>query len=103
MFELDEVKNKSGNFSKKANETLVFLKESDCKYDSWRDWISLMIIKDHKNKQRKQFSSDHKNLTAKFSEITSSGLITIKMSDTIHKPCFLENKNSSLKRLLKES
>ena len=36
----------------KANQTYVPVKESDCKYDTWRDWISVMIIKDHKNKKK---------------------------------------------------
>ena len=43
------------------------------------------------------------NLTASIEEITSNGRLTIKFSEPIYKPCFMDSTNAESKRELEEN
>ena len=66
--------------------------EDSCDISTWRDWISEMVIRRARFINGNIKQDQYNNLTCWMSEITQNGIITIKFSETIERPCFLEEK-----------
>ena len=68
--------------------------------EPWRDWIIMMVIKRQITvSKRTDREISYRNLTVVDNEFNHYGLLEIKFSDSIYKPCFLDDREN--KRNLK--